>query len=76
MRTRLGPLRHVLISPDGELNLVPFAALVDEDGNYLVERFTITYLTSGRDLLRLQVAHGDRSPPVIVATPRSVPRRS
>ena len=40
VRARLGPLRHVLISPDGELNLVPFAALVDEQGNYLVERFT------------------------------------
>ena len=69
VRARLGPLRHLLISPDGELNLVPFAALVDEQDNYLLERFTITYLTSGRDLLRLQVAHGDRGPPVIVATP-------
>ena len=69
VRRRLGPLRHALISPDGELNLVPFAALVDEEDRYLVERFTITYLTSGRDLLRLQVAHEPRGQPVIVATP-------
>ncbi len=69
VRARLGPVRHVLISPDGELNLVPFAALVDEQNDYLVERFTITYLTSGRDLLRLQVRHDPRSQPVILATP-------
>lgn len=69
VRERLGALRHLLISPDGELNLVPFAALVDEENNYLVDRFTITYLTSGRDLLRLQVPRESRSQPVIVATP-------
>jgi len=38
------------------LNLAPFDALVDENGQYLVNRFIITYVTSGRDLLRLQVA--------------------
>ena len=69
VRLRLGTLRHLLISPDGELNLVPFAALVDEENNYLIERFTVTYVTSGRDLLRLQVPRESRSPPVIVATP-------
>jgi CHAT domain-containing protein len=69
VRARLGPLRHALISPDGELNLVPFAALVDEQNAYLVERFTITYLTSGRDLLRLQVRPEDRGQPVILAAP-------
>jgi CHAT domain-containing protein/Tfp pilus assembly protein PilF len=69
VRMHLGRQRHLLISPDGELNLVPFAALVDEDNNYLVERFTITYLTSGRDLLRLQLPHEIRGQPVIVATP-------
>lgn len=69
VRMRLGHARHVLISPDGELNLVPFAALIDENDTYLVERFTITYLTSGRDLLRLQVPHDTRSEAVIVAAP-------
>jgi CHAT domain-containing protein/tetratricopeptide (TPR) repeat protein len=69
VRARLGSVGHVLISPDGELNLVPFAALVDERDSYLVERFTITYLTSGRDLLRLQVRPENRSPPVILAAP-------
>src|SRR5262249_37259463 len=60
---------HLLISPDGALNLVPFAALVDERGRYLVERYSITYLTSGRDLLRLQVARKSKGSPLVVADP-------
>ena len=69
VRTLLGTTRHLLISPDGPLNLVPFAALVDETDRYLVERFTISYLTSGRDLLRLQAPRASRGSPVIVADP-------
>jgi CHAT domain-containing protein len=69
VRSLLGTERHLLISPDGPLNLIPFAALVDEQTQCLVERYTITYLTSGRDLLRLQVPRDSRSQPVIVAAP-------
>lgn len=42
----------VVISPDGLLNIVPFAALLDSNGKYITEIHTITYVTSGRDLLR------------------------
>jgi CHAT domain-containing protein/Tfp pilus assembly protein PilF len=59
----------LLISPDGQLNVVPFAALVDEQDRYLLERYTITYLTSGRDLLRLQVPRESRSASLVVAAP-------
>ncbi|WP_437982334.1 tetratricopeptide repeat protein [Sorangium sp. So ce117] len=52
IRALLGGARSVLVSADGALNLVPFGALIDERGSYLVESFTFTYLTSGRDLLR------------------------
>jgi CHAT domain-containing protein len=69
VRTLLNASVHLLVSPDGPLNLVPFAALVDEDDRYLVERFTITYLTSGRDLLRLQVPRASREAAVVVADP-------
>jgi CHAT domain-containing protein len=53
VRALLGATRRIFLSPDGALNLIPFAALVDERGKYLVEDYTLTYLTSGRDLLRL-----------------------
>lgn len=69
LRPLLGDATQLLISPDGELNLLPFQALVDEQGRYLIERYAFTYLTSGRDLLRLQVARDNRSGPLVVANP-------
>jgi len=66
---RLGETRRLLIAPDGLLNLIPFAALVDEQNRYLIERYTISYLTSGRDLLRLQKSHPSGSAPMVVANP-------
>src|SRR6266508_4050121 len=69
VRPLLGDVSRLLISPDGSLNLVPFAALVDEGRRYAVERYSISYLTSGRDLLRLQVARESRGGPLVVAAP-------
>lgn len=39
----------VLISPDGELNFLPFSALMDPQGRTLFERFELGYLNSARD---------------------------
>jgi CHAT domain-containing protein len=64
----LGGAREILISPDGALNLLPFGALV-EDGHFLIERWSFTYLTSGRDLLRLAAPRPSRSAPTIFANP-------
>jgi CHAT domain-containing protein/Tfp pilus assembly protein PilF len=61
--------RRLLIAPDGQLNLVPFAALVDRQGRYLVERFSISYLMSGRDLLRATVRRPGKKDTVIMADP-------
>ncbi|XYI00849.1 tetratricopeptide repeat protein [Sorangium sp. So ce1128] len=69
LRRALGPTRRVLLSPDSALNLVPFGALVDEDGRYLVERYLFTYLPSGRDLLRLRATAPARQGDVVVAAP-------
>jgi CHAT domain-containing protein/Tfp pilus assembly protein PilF len=69
LRPLIGESTKLLISPDGLLNLIPFAALVDERGRYLVERYSISYLASGRDLLRLQVLRESKSGPLVVANP-------
>jgi CHAT domain-containing protein len=69
MRAIVGDARHVLIAPDGSLNLVPFSALVDERGELLVGHYAFTYLTTGRDLLRLSRGTATASAPVIVADP-------
>ena len=65
----LGNAKHVLIAPDGELNLLPFAALIDGNDKFLVERYRFTYLTSGRDLARLSVRVKNKSGAVIFADP-------
>ncbi len=64
----LDDTRHLFLSPDGQLALVPFAAL--HDGHqFLVDAFDFTYVSSGRSLLpRLQ----ERVPPdsvVVLADP-------
>jgi CHAT domain-containing protein/tetratricopeptide (TPR) repeat protein len=64
-----GVTRRLLIAPDGALNLIPFAALVDELDRYLVERYAISYLTSGRDLLRLQTSESSKNAPLVLANP-------
>jgi CHAT domain-containing protein len=69
VRALAGDASHLLISPDGELNLIPFEALVDEQGRYLAEKYAISYLTTGRDLLRMQVTRESKSKPVVVAAP-------
>ncbi len=69
IRKLLGTTRHVLLSPDGALNLVPFAALVDEQNRYLVETYSFSYLTSGRDLLRLSAQEKSERASVIIANP-------
>ncbi|MBI4749887.1 MAG: CHAT domain-containing protein [Acidobacteria bacterium] len=69
VRNLIGSATHLLISPDGTLNLIPFSALVDPQGKFLVENYTVTYLTSGRDLLRLKVKLPAQEPPVIIANP-------
>ncbi len=59
----------ILLSPDGALNLLPFAALLDEQEKFLLESYAIDYLTSGRDLLRMRSQIDSRTGPVIVADP-------
>jgi CHAT domain-containing protein/tetratricopeptide (TPR) repeat protein len=69
VRRLLGDRRRVFISPDGLLNLLPFCALLDERGRYLVEDYTFNYLSSGRDLLRLRAPAPSRGSPFVIADP-------
>jgi CHAT domain-containing protein/tetratricopeptide (TPR) repeat protein len=69
LRPLLGGARQVFLSPDGALGLLPFAALADEQGRYLVERYAFSYLTSGRDLLRTGAPGAPGGAPLIVADP-------
>jgi CHAT domain-containing protein len=68
--------RRVLIAPDGALNLVPFAALVDQKGHYLVQHYEFSYLTSGRDLLRLHVKQESKQVKLVIANPGFPPLKN
>ena len=42
----------LILAPDGVLNFLSFATLLEEDGTFLAEKYPIAYVTSGRDLVR------------------------
>ncbi len=69
VRALAGDATQLLVAPDGALNLIPFEALVDQQGRFQVERYAISYLGSGRDLLRMQVPRPDAGAPLILADP-------
>jgi CHAT domain-containing protein/tetratricopeptide (TPR) repeat protein len=69
IRARLAGVSHLIIAPDGKLNLVPFEALLDERERYAMDSYLISYATTGRDLLRFAAPVQPRSPAVIVAGP-------
>jgi tetratricopeptide (TPR) repeat protein/CHAT domain-containing protein len=58
LRPYLKESQHLIIAPDGELNLVPFQILKSDDTGekMLMDEFTISYLTVGRDILRQKIA--------------------
>jgi CHAT domain-containing protein/uncharacterized protein HemY len=65
LRQHIGNAKHLLLSPDAALNLIPFEALKDESDKYLIERYAFSYLTSGRDLTRFPDSPPSRQAPVI-----------
>ncbi|MDE5088688.1 MAG: CHAT domain-containing protein, partial [Trichodesmium sp. St16_bin2-tuft] len=69
VRQLIGSKEQILISPDSHLNLIPFEVLVDENNEYLIENYSITYLSSGRDLRQLTTKARKTSPAVLVGYP-------
>ena len=45
---------RIFISPDGQLSLLPFEIFPDGNGKYVIEKYNISYLSSGRDLLKFK----------------------
>jgi CHAT domain-containing protein len=43
-------VQRLRVAFDGMLNLIPFGALSDGHGHFLIERFAISYVSAGRDL--------------------------
>jgi CHAT domain-containing protein/tetratricopeptide (TPR) repeat protein len=49
----IGSRTRVFLAPDGDLTRLPFEALRDTAGNYLIDTLEISYLSAGRDLKAL-----------------------
>jgi len=54
----LDDTKDIYVAPDATLHVLPFGALQDEHGLYLVETYEITYLSTARDLLRFRAGSG------------------
>jgi len=64
--------QHLIIAPDGQLNIVPWQILpVDDTGNtLLMDNYTVSYLSTGMDILRSTVPiKRQPSQPLIIADP-------
>jgi CHAT domain-containing protein/tetratricopeptide (TPR) repeat protein len=73
---------HVFLAPEGTLAWIPFEALPSGDA-HLIDHYHISYLSVGRDLLRLGFTpSGAAGDPIVVADPNfdlgdgGVPRRA
>jgi len=51
LKKEIGDKREIFISPDGNLNLIPFEILQGPDGRFLIEDYTFYYQSAGRDVL-------------------------
>jgi tetratricopeptide (TPR) repeat protein/CHAT domain-containing protein len=83
LQRELTGVRELFVSPDGELNRLPFAALpvagpkdggiadgpITADGKTLGDAVALRLLTTGRDLLRLQQPAKAGGAPVLIANP-------
>jgi tetratricopeptide (TPR) repeat protein/CHAT domain-containing protein len=68
--SHLKDVNHLIISPDGDLWLLPWAALAYNGEQYLVETFTPRLVISSRDLVRpAEAPKLETTPAFIVADP-------
>ncbi len=62
--------KWLLLAPDGNLAQLPFELLPTDDGRQLIDKYDISYVSCGRDVLRFG-AVSDREPgsPLVVCDP-------
>jgi CHAT domain-containing protein len=60
---------RVIVSPDGQVNFLSFATLLDPKKRFVAEKFSIQYVTSGRDLLREPKTLQDKQV-IVMANPK------
>jgi CHAT domain-containing protein/Tfp pilus assembly protein PilF len=51
IKREIGDAERLLISPDGDLHLIPFEVLQGPNGKYLIEEFSINYVAASHEIL-------------------------
>lgn len=69
LATSLKGVKKLLIVPDGKLTLTPLSAFIDGRGQYLLQRYTISYLSSWREAFTRSGEAKSPNASVIVANP-------
>jgi CHAT domain-containing protein len=70
LTTALGNGKNLFLALDDELNMLPFQVLPTGQDDYLIDNYQITYLSTGRDILRFGVdAAIVPSDPLVAADP-------
>ena len=66
----LGGRKRLFIAPDGSLSRLPFEVLPAGDQRSVIDDYTVSYLSTGRDVLRFGVkASAEPSAPLVAADP-------
>lgn len=65
----IGSSKKLFISPDGDIALLPFEVIIQPNNRYIIQDFEISYVNSGRDLLRFKYYYESQSNPLILANP-------
>jgi CHAT domain-containing protein len=70
LRSALAGRRRLLVSPDGALAFLPFGVLPDGDARLLLDEYALSYVSTGRDVLRFAApTAGQPGDPLVVADP-------
>ena len=69
LQEELGEVKEIFISPDGNLNLIPFEVLIGPDGRFLIEEHTFNYLAAGRDILGFGEIQEESNNPLLMGDP-------
>ena len=66
----LGECKDLIIAPDGDLTQLPFGVILTPERKRLIEDYRIHYLSTGRDILRVEAqSSGEASDPLVGADP-------
>lgn len=67
---KISDRKRLFLAPDGDLSRLPFEVLPIDENRWLIDEYHISYLSTGRDVLRFNaVTSGQSTEPLVLADP-------